>query len=74
MVPSVNALSTGLQSSPLEFSRDRDASFSEASGSCSGLHDKGNAMEGLYLPTIVWDPRMPDKPYRPWWKSVEYPA
>ncbi|MFS7916568.1 hypothetical protein Hanom_Chr03g00178721 [Helianthus anomalus] len=48
-----SALFAGLPSSPLEFSSDRDVSFSEAAGSSGGLHDESNAVEGLYLPTIA---------------------
>ncbi|KAF5782448.1 hypothetical protein HanXRQr2_Chr11g0496001 [Helianthus annuus] len=35
------------------------------------MRDETPHIEGLYLPTITWDPRMPDKPYKPHWKIVE---
>ncbi|MFS7937646.1 hypothetical protein Hanom_Chr05g00430051 [Helianthus anomalus] len=52
-------------SSSFEFSSDTRVSYDEAAGSSGGTHNETHHIEGLYLPTIVWDPGMPDKPYKP---------
>ncbi|MFS7913165.1 hypothetical protein Hanom_Chr02g00138631 [Helianthus anomalus] len=58
-------------SSSFEFSNERDVSLDEAAGSSGGIHNENNHIEGLYLPTIAWDPCMPNRPYKPRWKIAE---
>ncbi|MFS7922465.1 hypothetical protein Hanom_Chr03g00249451 [Helianthus anomalus] len=49
-----------------------DTTMDDAGGSSSGIADDGACLgDDLYLPTINWDPNVPDKRYQPRWKIAE---
>ncbi|KAJ0709012.1 hypothetical protein HanRHA438_Chr09g0420031 [Helianthus annuus] len=55
-----------------ESTSTRDATASDAGGSCSGfVHDRARLGDDLCLPTICWDPNVQDKRYEPKWKIAE---
>ncbi|MFS7990659.1 hypothetical protein Hanom_Chr11g01061511 [Helianthus anomalus] len=68
--PPTNTVLITLPTSSYEFSSDKGFNHEETSGSSGGAYDERLHIEGLYLPTITWDPHMPDKPYKPRWKIV----